>query len=108
MSHNISIHQKNKYIVRVEKGLIDYIPEYLENRRMEIITLKEMLTLQNFKEIGKIGHRIKGHAQSYGFYLLDKIANDLEVGSLNEDFQMIERSLEEYCDFMDKVKIEEA
>ena len=46
--------------VRVPSILMDLIPEYLENRRLELHTLSEALRKKDFTAIQDIAHKLKG------------------------------------------------
>lgn len=89
-----------KFKVTIDKDLIDIIPEYIEHRKQDCITLKNLLEQKNFSEIKKIGHKMAGSGGGYGFDEISRIGKEIEnkaENSPNEILQLIEK-LENYLD----------
>ncbi|MGE3758649.1 MAG: response regulator, partial [Pseudobdellovibrionaceae bacterium] len=57
----------SKYIVKVERDLEDLIPNFVANRKKDVRLLGEWIQTQNYEEIRRLGHTLKGVCASYGF-----------------------------------------
>lgn len=71
------------------------VPGYLENRKKDLLTLKEALTKKELSIIARIAHNIKGTALSYGQKKLGIIATRLEEASNDNSWSEIENNIHE-------------
>jgi HPt (histidine-containing phosphotransfer) domain-containing protein len=91
--------------VKVPALLLDLIPKYLENRRKEILSLKEAIKSKDFPTIQSIGHKLKGNAGSYGFLKLTLVGAELERVGKSGDIESAQSHLQSYIDYLDHLKI---
>lgn len=78
------------------EDLLEYIPEFLGNRENDLSGLKDALQKNNFVELFRLGHRIKGVCQPFGFEILGRIAKDLESAAHREDRPLCEALVSEF------------
>lgn len=79
-----------KVQVFIESELQDLIPQFLENRKKDIISLVGQVEAADIIAIGQLAHKIKGSSASYGFQELSRIAAELEMASKANDMATIQ------------------
>jgi HPt (histidine-containing phosphotransfer) domain-containing protein len=57
----------------------------MNRRKQECALLENFLENNNFLEIARIAHRLKGHGTSYGFAAISKLGCDLEETAIQKD-----------------------
>jgi signal transduction histidine kinase/CheY-like chemotaxis protein/HPt (histidine-containing phosphotransfer) domain-containing protein len=92
--------------VRVEKGMEDVVPSYLEKRRKEIPQYRNALANQDFDTIRLLGHKLKGTGAGYGFVGLTSIGAALERAAVQGDIQDIGENMEQFAQYIDRVDLE--
>jgi HPt (histidine-containing phosphotransfer) domain-containing protein len=97
---NVEIHK-----VIVAKGLEDLIPIFMSNRHKEVESLRIALAAADFEQLGRLGHRMRGVGNSYGFELVSVLGERIEQGARNGDRAVIEACLAQYCDYLAGVQI---
>jgi HPt (histidine-containing phosphotransfer) domain-containing protein len=91
--------------VRIPPILMDLIPQYLSNRRLEITTLDSALAEKNFETIQSIGHKLKGNAGSYGFYELTALGDALEKAGKEMNLDLAQNTLTTYREYIESVYV---
>lgn len=92
-------------IVHVNIELEDLIPNFLKNRAAEINSLKEAVVNSNFEDIKFLSHSLKGTAGGYGFDHLSLLAKEIELASMNNSLDEIEKLLIELQQHFDNIEI---
>lgn len=69
------------------------LPQYLERRRAEVAPLRGALAAGDFATIQTIGHKIKGHAGTYGLDALGDIGRALESAAAASDVASLTQSI---------------
>ncbi len=95
----------NPILVRVPADLVDLIPDYLEWRRRDLQALRAAFAVDDLETVQRIGHRIKGTGASYGFPPLTDWGRALEVAARTGQRDLIERSLAELTDYLERVEV---
>ena len=72
-------------LVYVDAALQDLIPEFLSNRRKDVIALEAALQTRDSQKIQSIGHTLKGVGGSYGFNQLSTWGKQLEALGKSND-----------------------
>lgn len=73
-----------------EFDVTDLIPAYLDRRSKEVEQMKQYLEESDIKNLGRIGHQLKGSAKSYGFEELGQLGSELEkLSQLENNFDQI-------------------
>ena len=91
--------------VSVEKDLEELIPTYMANRAKEIATLRSLLAVGDFEQLGKVGHRMKGVGEPYGFHKVTAFGKLIQDGAKAGDHFGIEKCINEYADYLPRVQI---
>lgn len=84
--------------------LMEYIPEFLKNRERDLEALRAALAKNDFVEIFRLGHRIKGVCQPFGFEVLGRLAEDFEAAAHREDRAICEAMIAEFGNVLSKVQ----
>lgn len=71
---------------------------YLTRRQAEVIQLKQSLDEESFDLALMIGHRLKGHGETFGFPYISSIGVQMELAAKEQDMPKVKdlvRSLDE-------------
>jgi HPt (histidine-containing phosphotransfer) domain-containing protein len=98
--------KKQQWVASVDRDLEDLIPKFLNNRENDIVKMTADLKTENFNEIARIGHSIKGSAGGYGFDDLGLIGADIENAARAAESDRIRELLEDMRSYLDEVVIE--
>ncbi len=94
-----------KVIVKIEEELRDLAPQFLENRRKEIPELWNALKQNDFKNLQRVGHRLKGSAGGYGFFHIYELAENMEAFAKENNFQGLVKIITELDAYVSQVEI---
>lgn len=75
----------SKSIVEIDADLQDLVPQFVENRKKDIETLRELVQKDDLEAISQLAHKIKGAAAGYGFNELSDLAAQMEKASKTQD-----------------------
>ena len=70
--------EMQKAKVEIDADLQDLIPQFLENRKKDIESLKALVQQNDLEAIGQLAHKMKGAAAGYGFVQLSEYAAQIE------------------------------
>lgn len=96
---------ENNTVVTIAKDLADLIPVFFKNRQKEIETLRSALSAADYEQLGRLGHRMKGVGNSYGFAKISEIGKRVEDCAKNSDQPGVQTCIGEYTDYLAKVQI---
>lgn len=91
--------------VSVEKDLEDLIPKYMANRAKEVATLRTLLAVGDFEQLSRVGHRMKGVGEPYGFNKVSSLGKLIQDCAETGDHFGIEKCVNEYADYLPRVRI---
>ena len=95
-----------KYVVKVNPLMKDHADQFIKNRRQNIADIRKFLINNDFLEIGKIGHRLKGVGGSYGFDMVSEIGALIEEAVENrKDRAGIEGLCNKMIEYLDNVEL---
>lgn len=95
----------DRVIVEVDEGLSDLIPGFLTHKRADVATILEAITRDDYAEIARIAHRIKGEGGSYGFDTMTELARSLEVAASTRDDSAATTLARQLLNYIDHVEI---
>jgi len=95
----------NDNVVYIDIDLEDLIPEFMENRKNDVILVNEHLQSGQIEEIMRIGHSMKGSGGGYGFDKITEIGAMMENAAKTGDMDEISRANQQLDDFLQSVKI---
>ena len=93
------------YQVKVDKGLADLIPTFMNNRKKELEALRAALAAADFEQLRHLGHRMRGVGNSYGFERVSDIGRNIEEGAKTGDKTGLEQQIANYGDYLSRVQI---
>ena len=96
---------ENDITVIVAKDLADLIPVFFRNRQKEIETLGKALAGGDFEQLRRLGHRMKGVGNSYGFAKVSEIGKRVEDAAGTADKAGIESCIGEYAEYLGRVQV---
>ena len=91
--------------VAVAKGVEDLIPGFLKNRSAELEKLRSALSGSDFEQLRWIGHRMVGVGEPYGFDKVSALGKQIEDSAHAGDHAALVRRVDEYADYLARVKI---
>lgn len=92
--------------VIIDSELEDLIPNYLENRKKDLLSLKGFWKNEDYKEIKNLAHKIAGSGGSYGFDQLSHISKQIEDNINSQLYHEIEYHLQEMDHYLNNIEIE--
>jgi HPt (histidine-containing phosphotransfer) domain-containing protein len=69
---------------------------YMERRKKDLEACLQNLENENFIELEKVGHQLKGNGLTFGFPDLSSIGSHLEEAAAAQNQKEIEHALEEF------------
>ena len=94
-----------KIIVHVDEEIEDLIPGFLENRRKDLIALKEALAKGDHESISRLGHKMKGTGGGYGFDLITDLGQSIEEAAKEKNNDEIQKRIHELFHFLENVEV---
>ncbi len=82
---------------------IELIKQYISYLKETIPTIKEKLANQEFYDVQKFGHNIKGSGGGYGYMELSAMGKNLEEAAKEEDGAACEKYLSEIDGFVNNL-----
>ena len=95
----------SQFIIEVDKDLEEIMPMFLENRKKDVISLKDFIETNNFSEIEIIAHKLAGNAGGYGLKALGEIGSKMELAAQNSDMKSIQDQFENYRNYITNLNI---
>jgi HPt (histidine-containing phosphotransfer) domain-containing protein len=92
-------------IVSVDPDLAALIPDFLQSIRDQIPHLSELLHDDNYVDIQKIGHSLKGVGGGYGFQRITDLGAQIEQSARNSQHDGIEIGIADLQDYLARVQI---
>jgi HPt (histidine-containing phosphotransfer) domain-containing protein len=105
MKQESALRQQERIIVHIDPEIADLIPGFLENRGKDTESIGEALAQGDFETIRILGHSMKGAGGSYGFDAITDIGKSLEQDALAKNSEDIKKSVQELCDYLDRVEV---
>jgi len=96
---------KSKLIIQIDTDLKDIIPEFMMVRAQDVNLLKSYVITQDFDQIIKLGHRMKGSSASYGFIAMSEIGRQLEHAGKIKDINLIKKNIESLENYLLRIEI---
>lgn len=75
---------------------------FIKSRKKDIISIEEHLKNENYDELEKIFHNIKGISMPYGYPTIGELAKELEQACINRDRDSLTRNLNKLKDFLSR------
>ncbi|MEO0293185.1 MAG: Hpt domain-containing protein [candidate division WOR-3 bacterium] len=101
------MNETEKIIIKVDPEIKDLIPGFLQNRQRDINNIESLLKEENFEEIERIGHSMKGSGGGYGFTGISEIGRFIEMAAKEKDIQKIKKGIEDLKDYLNRIELVE-
>ncbi|MFC1857027.1 response regulator [Thermodesulfobacteriota bacterium] len=96
---------EDKYLVEVDEDLRDLIPDFLDNKRIDLESMQDALENKDFDGLRKMGHKLKGSFHMYGFNYISNICHEMEEAAKEKDDRVIENNLKVIKDYLSNMVI---
>ena len=96
---------RDPVVVVVDRDLEELIPVFMANRRKDLEELGQALSTTDLEQVRFISHRLKGAAGSYGFSVIEELAQALEFAADGGDLAGATRLVETYRDLVESLDI---
>jgi HPt (histidine-containing phosphotransfer) domain-containing protein len=87
--------------VVIDEDMMELIPEFLDNRRADVVLLREALASGDRGTVRRIGHSLKGVGGMYGFPWLTAVGREIEAGSAGD----VGAQVDELADYLAAVRV---
>lgn len=67
---------------------------YLTRRQTELVQLKQSLAEQDFELALTVGHRLKGHGETFGFPLISSIGVKMEKAAQDHNMELLKETVQ--------------
>lgn len=91
--------------VIIDSDLEDLIPGFLENRKKDLLSLKDALGKRENETIQSIGHSLKGVGGGYGFDEISRLGAEVENSAKASNHDMLERLVGELDDYLNRIHV---
>ncbi len=76
------------------ENIQEYLPQFFENRKKDCAKARAALNQNNYDDVSRVGHAIKGVARPFGFPDLETMGLKLEEAGLQKDHNSCLRIVE--------------
>lgn len=76
---------------------------YLERRKLDLENCVDNFYDENFKDLEKIGHQLKGNGETFGFPEISSIGSRLEIAAQSKDKKTVEQLVKEFAAWSEKI-----
>jgi len=97
--------QENTFVVHANPQFADLIPEFLQNRRRDVVAMTDALALHDFEIVAHLGHGMKGAGGSWGFPRITDIGAELEQAAAIADSTGSRKWIGELTRYLDRVEV---
>ena len=95
----------DKITLSIDSDLEDLIPGFLENRKKDIVSLKQACEDEDIETLRSIGHSIKGVGGGYGFKGLSELGANIETIAKSGTSSGIAELIDEMENYLSRVEI---
>jgi CheY-like chemotaxis protein len=81
------------------------VPEFLENRRSDVRAFREALRAGEFGRIQSSAHKMKGSGRGYGFSVISRIGEELELAAHQQDVSGMTALVDELESYLARVRV---
>lgn len=99
------IEPKKKTIVKVNPDFKEFIPEFFEDVRNDIKSMKAALQKGEYETVRKTAHKIKGAGGGYGFDAVTDSGRSIEKAAKERNQDETLKWLDELSDYLESVEV---
>jgi signal transduction histidine kinase/AmiR/NasT family two-component response regulator/HPt (histidine-containing phosphotransfer) domain-containing protein len=101
----VEIAQDDIITVWVDPDLAALIPDFLQSIRDQVSHLSELMHANNFADIQKIAHSLKGVGGGFGFQRITDIGAQIELDARSIRYDGVELGIADLIDYLSRVQI---
>lgn len=94
-----------KYKVIIDADFEELVPNFLKNRKLDVVKLKELIIEENYAMIGNLGHSLSGVGYNYGFNFIGNIGEELQMNVDTKDIKAIKDLIVDLENYIDNLVI---
>lgn len=95
----------NRIIVEIDRDFQDIVPQYLGNRRDDIVKIRSYVEAENYQPVRRLAHQMKGSGGGYGFDRITDIGAMMEQAAAEENAEEIINQVLDLEDYLNRVEI---
>jgi HPt (histidine-containing phosphotransfer) domain-containing protein len=84
--------------------LTDLVPGYLQRRVEDVSKLRQGVEDEDFEEIARIAHLLKGSGASYGFAFLSQLGADIDDAAKSRNTLRIMKSVDTLSSYLNRIQ----
>jgi HPt (histidine-containing phosphotransfer) domain-containing protein len=92
-------------VVHPDPEIRELIPDFLENRRRDVHTLRDAAGAADFDALYRIGHSLKGVGGGFGFDAISDIGRAIETAAAAHRLDEIEDRIEALRTYLERVQV---
>ncbi|MCX8110267.1 MAG: Hpt domain-containing protein [Syntrophorhabdaceae bacterium] len=100
--------RERKIDVYVDKDIMPLIPEFLENRRKDLINLQNAIEQKDHETIKIIASNLKGSGGTYGFEAITEFGNSIGHAIEENNFEALKRLIKNLESYLTHIDIKES
>jgi signal transduction histidine kinase/CheY-like chemotaxis protein len=104
-SSKVEASRKDAILVHANPKIADLVPEFLQNRRQDVIAMLYALERDDFATVESLGHGMKGAGGSWGFQAITDIGAALEQAAESADSHASRKWVGELSQYLDRVEV---
>jgi CheY-like chemotaxis protein len=104
--HAIEEHTLGRVRVRVDSGLAELVPGFLENRRRDVEAIAAALAHADYENVRLLGHNMKGSGAGYGLNRITEIGASLEQAAGRREPEEIRARAAELARYLDGLHVD--
>jgi HPt (histidine-containing phosphotransfer) domain-containing protein len=97
--------ERQKIVVQADPDLSELIPGFLENRRKDVMAIKDAVERGDFDKIRILGHSMKGSGGGYGFDAITGYGAQLEQSAKEQDKESVMAVTGQLGDYLRRVEV---
>jgi len=100
-----AIEEHTTGVVRVDAGLAELVPGFLENRRTDLDAIASALARADYENVRILGHNMKGTGAGYGFTRITELGASLEQAAGRCESEEIRARAAELSRYLDGLHV---
>jgi CheY-like chemotaxis protein len=97
--------QDHDVITIEDPEIAPLIPEFMENRRADVVAFRDALRDGDYNRIQSSAHKMKGSGSGYGFSVVSRIGADLELAAHRQETEKVTALIDELDAYLQKVHV---
>jgi CheY-like chemotaxis protein/HPt (histidine-containing phosphotransfer) domain-containing protein len=97
--------RESAIVVHADPKIADLIPEFLQNRRQDVLAMLEALDRRDFDTVERLGHGMRGAGGSWGFQAITDIGAALEQAAESADSDASRKCVGDLSRYLDRVEV---